>query len=94
MSENSQEKTKKIIVSVTVGAVLLLIILLAIMIYQLIAIGVSRKEEAELDAKIAKYEQLITENEQILDARSSDWYAKRRANELGYYYGDDIFLGD
>jgi hypothetical protein len=94
MTENSQEKTKRLVVSVTVGAVLLFVFLVGIMIYQLIAIGVSKKEQADLDAKIAKYEQLITKNEQILDARSSDWYAKRRANELGYYYGDDIFLGD
>ena len=56
MQEN---EFKKVVVSLTIGAVLLLVILLSVMVYQLISIAVLKKQEAELEAAIQQYEVMI-----------------------------------
>ena len=48
-----EAKFRKKVVAITVGAVLLTVILLFVVIYQLIAIGVSKAEQRRLDAEIA-----------------------------------------
>ena len=45
----TEEKAKKIVVASTVGAVLLVVILVAVMVYQLIAIGVENKRKNEYE---------------------------------------------
>ena len=89
MQEN---EFKKVVVSLTVGAVLLLVILLSVMIYQLVSIAVLKKEEAELEAKIQEYEIMIQESGETLDARKTDWWIQRRAMEIGYVFEDDVPL--
>ncbi len=89
MQEN---EFKKVVVSLTVGAVLLLVILLSVMIYQLISIAVLKKQEAELETKIQQYEIMIEESGETLDARKTDWWIQRRAMEIGYVFEDDVPL--
>lgn len=83
-------KCKRIIVASTVGAVVLVAVLLIVMIYQLIAIGVSKKEAEEYELQKAEYVRLIEEGETTLAARSQRRWLAKRARELGYSFETDI----
>lgn len=87
-----ESKAKRLIVAGTVGAVLLIFILLVVMVYQIIAISVKKNELAEYQAAIAHYERLIQDGEDTLEARSTKAWIARRARELGYIYKDDVKL--
>ena len=82
----SEEKYKRIVVASTVGAVLLVVILVFIMIYQLISIGVNKKINDEYQSAIAEYERLIKEGENTLEIRKAESWIMGRAKELGYYF--------
>ena len=86
----TEEKTKRLIVAGTVGAVLLAVILLMVMVYQLICIGVEKGRIQELEAKIAEYNRLIESGEETIEVRNLKWWIEREARELGYVYKDDI----
>lgn len=85
-------KFKRLIMAITAGAVMLIVFLLMIMVYQLIAISVEKSEERELLAVIAEYEALIKDEENTLKAHSDRQWIERRARELGYVYIDDVGL--
>ncbi len=85
----TEEKFKKTVVAVTVGAVLLVIVLVTVMIYQLIAINVADRRLDELNAEIEKYKLLRDDEEKIIEARSSYWWIVQRARELGYVFDGD-----
>lgn len=68
----------------------MVVILLSIMVYQLISIGVRRKEIAELEAQIAVYDRLIEEGTDENEIRQQRWWIERRARELGYTLSSDI----
>ncbi|MBQ3596833.1 MAG: hypothetical protein II988_03355 [Clostridia bacterium] len=88
----TEEKAKKIVVASTVGAVLLVVILVAVMVYQLIAIGVENKRKNEYENAIAEYNRLIEEGEDLLVLRSKKAWIVRRARELGYISEDQKVL--
>ena len=88
----NESKFKRLVVAITAGAVMLLIFLLIIMIYQLIAISAERAEERELRAVVEQYMALTKEQQNTLDARTSRQWIERRARELGYVYKDDVGL--
>ena len=88
----NESKFKRLVVAITAGAVMLLIFLLIIMIYQLIAISAERAEERELRAVVEQYMALTKEQQKTLDARTSRQWIERRARELGYVYKDDVGL--
>ncbi len=88
----SEKKFKKLVVASTVGAVLLLAILIFVMCFQLISIGVENRKLEELNAEIATYKQLLEEGDKTLEARSSYWWIVQRARELGYVFdGDHVY---
>ncbi len=88
----TEEKTKKLIISTTVGAVLLLFILLSIMVYQLVAIRIEKTRQAELEQSIARYNELIKEGNDTVEARSLRAWIEMRARELGYVFETDVPL--
>ena len=88
----TEEKAKRLIISGTIGAVLLLFVLLSVMVYQLIAIRFEKKKEIELESKIAQYEQLIEAGEDTIEARSLRAWIEMRAREIGYVYDTDVKL--
>lgn len=47
---------------------------------------------AELEAKIAEYNQLIENGEDVKEARSMLWWIEQRARELGYILKTDVPL--
>lgn len=91
----TESKAKRMIVALTVGAVLLLVCLLSVLIYQLIAIGRQEKELADLNAKIELYHQMIEDGEDTLEVRSTRQWIIREARQLGYIFdGDKIYPND
>lgn len=84
----TEEKTKKLIVAGTVGAVLLVVVLISVMVYQLIAIAVYNKRIDNYNAKIAQYNQLIEQGEETKETYSLRWWIEREARELGLVYRD------
>ena len=79
----NESKLKRLIIATTVGAVLLLVILLSIMVYQLVSIGVHQRQIAEYDAQINAYHQMVAEGEDIIKIRTTREWIEWRANELG-----------
>ena len=80
------EKTKKLIVASTVGAVLLLVSLLAIMIYQMVAIQNKKADIKRLENAIVELEQLIEEGEDTIEIRSMREWIEREARRLNFVY--------
>ena len=73
----TEEKAKKLIVASTVGAVLLIVILVTLMVYQLISIGVNNRRINDYNAKIAQYESLIEQGEEIIINTETGKYSSR-----------------
>lgn len=87
-----KSKAERLIVAVTAGAVLLVVILVSVLVYQIISINVKNRQVAELEAKIAEYNQLIENGEDVKEARSMLWWIEQRARELGYILKTDVPL--
>lgn len=87
-----ESKAKRIIIATTVGAVLLVVILLFVMIYQLVTMSNYKNDIAELEKAIAEYNQMIEDGEQELEAKSKLLWIEREAKKLGYRYQDEIIL--
>ncbi|MBR2869912.1 MAG: hypothetical protein IKB98_00825 [Clostridia bacterium] len=88
----NESKYKRIIVASTVGAVLLVVILLFVMIYQLIAIGVNKRINDEYNSAIAEYKRLIEDGENTLQIRRTESWIAMRAKELGYNFEEEVPL--
>ncbi len=88
----TESKFKRIVVASTVGAVLLLVILLSVLVYQLISIKKQNDLKNEYIVACKKYDDLIKQGEQDLDIWGSEWKIEERARELGYIYEDDYRL--
>lgn len=88
----SEARFKRRVVAFTVGAVVLLAVLIMLMCYQLIKIGVQKNRLNQLKADIAAYEQMYKEGEETIELRRKRLYIERRARELGYHYADDVEL--
>ena len=88
----NEEKFKRKVVAITVGAVLLIVILLSVLVFQLVSIGVEVKKQKELDAAIAEYNLLKEEAGKELEAYDSYWWIVQRARELGYSFdGEHLY---
>ena len=66
----SETKLKRLIVATTVGAVLLVVVLVSIMVYQLISIRVENNRIEKLEERIVAYEKLIADGELTIEERS------------------------
>ena len=82
----TETKAKKMIIATTVGAVLLLVILLSIMVYQMISIKTEENRIANLKEQIKQYEVLIANGEETIEIRQMREWIEREARKLGYNY--------
>ena len=89
----TESKFKRVISAITVGAVILLVILLSIWVYQIVSIKVETRKRQELLDAIAYYDMLIEEGNDTLEVVQQRWWIERRARELGLIYPDDISFG-
>jgi peptidoglycan hydrolase CwlO-like protein len=63
------------------------------MAFGIIKINNEKRAIAELEAEIARYNQLIETEKDTYEARSSLYWIRTRAFELGYVLDDSINLG-
>lgn len=87
-----EQKLKRVRNAGIVGAVLLVIILLSILIFQLVKINKEKKELAILQDEIAKYQLLTDEEKQLKDAMETRDWIIQRAGELGLTLEGDYAL--
>ena len=57
----NEQKKNRVAAALTVNAIILIFILAAVAIYTLVEVSVKAREKRELQAEIARYEQLIKE---------------------------------
>lgn len=86
----SEEKFKRVVVAITVGAVLLFTILLSIMVFQIVSIFCERSEIKDLKKDIEIYKELIQDEEKKLQAVSLKEYIINEAKKLGYKLPTDL----
>ena len=82
---------KRKVVAITAGAVMLLFLLVTLMVYQLISIGIRRRQISELQSAIAQYDQMIAESDETIEIRRQRKWILVRARELNYVLPDDVF---
>ena len=86
----TESKFKRIVVAATVGAVILLTVLLTVMVYQLISISVNKSRMNNLDAQIAEYNRLIAESEDTIAIHSDRLWIELEARRLGLVKAGEI----
>lgn len=82
----TQQKANRIVAAVTVNAILLIAILVAIVIYQMVQITVIAKTRSDLIDQINYYKQGIEEKNDDLEYLKSDQYLRDLAFEYGYRF--------
>ena len=85
-----EEKFKRKIVALTVGAVLLLVILCSVLIYQLIKIAILNKENNKLDNLYEYYQTLNDEEKEKIDATNTIEFYLREGYKRGYKQKGDL----
>ena len=85
----TEDKKKNLIVAFTIGAVVLVFLLMLIMSFKLVKIFYIKKQTKELDLAIKEYNQLIASGEETYETRQTKAWIIKRAYELGY-----VFKGD
>ena len=78
------EKFKKRVVAISIGAVLLFVILFSVMVYGLIKVLVTKRENTNLEDQIAYYRSLTEEERQKAYACELEDYIRQEARKLGY----------
>ncbi len=83
-----EQKRFKMAAAITVNVILLVVILTAVIIYQLVAIGVGNSQKKALQTELARYEQDLKQSEKDLEYLKSEQYLLDQALKLGYYFPD------
>ena len=80
----TEEKMRKIAAGATVAGVLLILFLVVILIVQFVQIGVANRRNAEYDAEIERYEELLKNGEISLDFLQLEETLRELAIENGW----------
>lgn len=83
-----QQKRLRLAAALTVNAIILLAILVAVIIYQLVTIVSSKKQMDAIESEIQKYEQMTKDGEKDLNYLKSEQFLLDYAFQLGYYFPD------
>ena len=84
----SEQKKKRVLSASISGAIMLLCILVAIIVYQMVAILQKHNEIKRLDAEIYQIQQNIETTRSEIESWGFAWKIEERARELGLYNGD------
>ena len=87
--QTQTEKSKRVHNALKVGAIVLLVVLLALLIYQVVAIIVTKNKYDELISKIQYYEQRLEEGSEYEERVADEEWIIKRAHELGYWFEND-----
>lgn len=85
----TEEKRNRIMAALTVNAILLLAVLIAVVVYQLAVIVKLNKAKRDITTQITQYEQEIETETNKLDRYKTEEWLKNKAYEYGF-----IFPGD
>ena len=88
----TESKFKKVVVASIVGAIMLIVVLVSVILYQVITMTQYIRERDGLLEEITKLEQLINSNADEAEIRQTKEWIEDRARELGYKYKNDIVL--
>ena len=81
-----EQKLKKIIAVSVSAAVILLVVLIAVMVYQMVLLGNGKKNVENLNAEIEMLEEQKEDLKKQIDIWQTDWKIDERARELGWLY--------
>ena len=81
-----EQKLKKIIAVSVSAAVILLVVLIAVMVYQMVLLGNGKKNVERLNAEIQTLEEQKEDLKKQIDIWQTDWKIDERARELGWLY--------
>ena len=81
-----EQKLRKIIAVSVSAAVILLVILISVMVYQMVMLRAGQKNVEALNAEIAMLEDQKEDLERRIDVWQTDWKIDERARELGWLY--------
>ena len=87
-----QNKAKRLIIATTVGAVLLLVVLVIILCYQFISISVYNNRIATINAMIAECDAKIAEGEDVIAKMKEKEWIIYEARKLGYIFEGDRII--
>jgi len=85
----TNEKRKRLKASIMVGAILLLVIIVGVVIWQQVNISIRKNRIEHLEAEIKRYEQMIAEGEDQIAIRELEEWIEIEARELGYVWESD-----
>ncbi len=74
--------------AITVNVILLVAILTAVIIYQLVSIGLGNSQKKALISEINEYEQKLEQSEKNLEYLKSEQFLLDKAFELNFYFPD------
>lgn len=81
----TEEKRNRIIAAITVTVTLFIVILAAIVVYQLCVMSSMKKYKRQLESDINYYEEQTVKDEQTLEDLQSDWFLRQKLLENGYH---------
>lgn len=84
-----EQRRIRMAAAITVNVILLMVILTAVIIYQLIAIGVGNGRKKAMEKEISEYTQKLEEKQNDLDYLKSEEFLLDKAFELGYSFPKD-----
>ena len=85
----SEEKRNKIIAAVTVNAIILIFIIVAVIIYQLVTISALNNRKKDLNEELYRIEQKYEDAEDILERLQNDEEYREVLEALGKL-GEDV----
>ena len=85
----TEEKKQRLVAAATAMSVIVLFVLIVVLAYQLIAIGVRKKQKEALIAEKTRLEQEIADAEEGVELWQTEWKIEERARQLDYVYKKD-----
>ena len=84
-----EQRRIRMAAAITVNVILLIVILTAVIIYQLIVIGIGSVQKKALEKEIDEYTQKVAQEEKNLDYLKSEQFLLDKAFELGFTFPKD-----
>ena len=81
-----EEKRNRVAAAITVNAIILAVVLVAVLVYQIITLAVVSARKRWYLAEIEKYEKLLQQSESDLEYLQSEQYLLELALQYGYYF--------
>ena len=90
----TESKFKKVVAASIVGAIMLIIILVTVIVYQVVTMSGYIKQRDSLIEGIARLEQMIEDNASEEEIRTTKEWIEEQARKIGYKYPNDIIIDD